>query len=114
MKVEVSTDTRVEGTATVVAAVTSEVEGGLSLYKDRLTRVEVHLSDVNGPRSGVDYRCALEARPAGRDPVAVTHEAVTTEEALKGAIGKMDRLLASTFGRLDQQKGGISASGLPT
>lgn len=111
MHVEVSTDTR----STVdIADVTAEVKTGLARFQDRLTRVEVHVSDVNGPKGGTDCRCALEARPAGRQPVAVTNEAGTPDEAVSGAVEKMSRLLASTFDRLDDMKGNTSTSGLPT
>ena len=111
MKVEVSTDTR---TAADIPAVTAVIEAGLTRYRDRLTRVEVHLSDVNGPKGGPDARCALEARAAGRQPVTVTNDARTPDEAVKGAVQKMGRLLATAFGRGDDVKGGPSASGLPT
>src|SRR5262245_29679753 len=86
MHVEVSTDTR---TTADIAGVTAVIEAGLSRYKERLTRVEVHLSDVNGPKGGRDCRCALEARAAGRQPVAVTNEAHTPDDAVKGAVEKM-------------------------
>lgn len=111
MHVEVSTDTR---TTADIASVTAAIETGLARYKDRLTRVEVHLSDVNGPKGGPDARCALEARAAGRQPVAVTNDAATSNDAVKGAIEKMDRLLTTAFGRADDVRGGTSASGLPT
>jgi hypothetical protein len=111
MHVEVSTDTR---TAADIATLTAVIEAGLSRYKDRLTRVEVHLSDVNGPKGGVDCRCALEARPSGRQPVAVRSEAHTPDDAVKGAVDKMSSLLTTVFGRESDAKGGPSASGLPT
>jgi hypothetical protein len=111
MHVEVSTDTR---TTADIPSVTAAIEAGLSRYKRRLTRVEVHLSDVNGPRGGPDCRCALEARAAGRQPVAVTSDADTPDAAVKGAVAKMGRLLETTFGREDDVKGGPSASGQPT
>lgn len=111
MHVEVSTDTR---TATDTAGVAADVEAGLARFRDRLTRVGVHLSDVNGPRGGPDSRCVLEARAAGRQPVAVTNDAASPNEAVSGAIEKMDRLLSATFDRLDDLKGNTSASGLPT
>ena len=111
MHVEVSTDTR---TTADIGGVTATVESRLSRYKERLTRVEVHLSDVNGPKGGRDCRCALEARRAGRQPVAVTSEAHTTDDAVKGALEKMSSLLTTVFDREDNVKGGPSASGLPT
>ncbi|MBA4191430.1 MAG: ribosomal subunit interface protein [Planctomycetaceae bacterium] len=111
MHVEISTDTR---TTVDAPAVTATVESGLSRYRSRLARVEVHLRDVNGPKGGVESRCVLEARPSGRQPEAVTNDALTSDEAVKGAIEKMNRLLVSLFGRLDDVRGGPSASGLPT
>ena len=111
MHIEVSTDTR---TTADVAGVTAAIEAGLSRYKERLTRVEVHLRDVNGPKGGRDCRCALETRPAGRQPVAVTNEAHTPDDAVKGAVEKMNSLLTTVFGREADVKGGPSASGQPT
>lgn len=111
MKVEVSIDTYAADRNGVMAAIAMEVENGLKHYDARLTRVEVHMRDINGPRSGIDHRCALEARPAGLAPLAVTHEAESVNEALKGAIGKMSKLLASTFGKKDQIRERVSASG---
>lgn len=102
MKVEVSIDTQAADRTGVIASISEEVSSGLKHYRTRLTRVEVHMRDINGPRSGIDHRCALEARPAGLAPLAVTHEATNTSDALKGAISKMNKLLASTFGKLEQ------------
>jgi hypothetical protein len=76
--------------------------------------VEIHLSDVNGPKGGTDCRCVLEVRPAGRQPLAVTSDADSPDEAVSRAVEKMDRLLVSTFERLDDLKGNMPASGLPT
>jgi hypothetical protein len=112
MKVEVSTDRPIAESA--LKAIVATVEAGLTRYEDRLTRAEVHLKNVDGSRPGQSPTCSLEARPAGREPVVVTHSASTVEEAVKGAAGKMARLLDSAFGRLESQKGGQSSSGLPS
>ena len=41
-------------------------------FGQRLTRVEVHLSDTNAEKHGPkDKRCRIEARPSGKDPVTV-------------------------------------------
>ena len=110
MHIEVRTDSR---TKADIASVTTSVETGLSRHRERLTRVEVHLSDVNGPKGGTDSRCVLEARPAGHQPVVVTSETSSPDEAVEEAIEKMDRLLISTFERINDVRGN-SASGLPT
>jgi hypothetical protein len=43
----------------------------------------------------------MEARVAGRAPVAVTNEAASLLEAVEGASRKLERALEHTFGRLD-------------
>jgi hypothetical protein len=66
---------------------------------DRLTRVEVHLSDVNAAKHGVDdKRCLLEARLAGLQPLAVSHEAESLRSAITGATRKLVRSLDSRSG----------------
>jgi hypothetical protein len=70
---------------------------------DRITRVEVHLSDENGQnRGGRDQRCMMEARVQGRQPLAVTDQAESLEQAVAGAAGKLARLIESTLGRVDR------------
>ena len=60
----------------------------------------MHLSDLNSAKRGImDKRCLLEARPAGKKPVSTDHEDVTVEKAVKGAAGKMKRLLQTAFSR---------------
>jgi hypothetical protein len=106
MHVEVSTDRSVEGDAGLRQQVTEEVEGALARFSDQLTRVEVHLGDENGARGGTtDKRCAMEARPAGLPPVAVTHHAATVAEACRGAVRKLQRLLDTQLGRVESRAG---------
>jgi ribosome-associated translation inhibitor RaiA len=77
------------------------VEHALSRFSDRLTRVEVHLSDENGPKSGPDAkRCMMEARLRGRQPITVTHRAETLGQAIDGAVDRLQRLLDSAIERL--------------
>lgn len=109
MHVQVNTDDNVEGREELARQVETEVTAALSRFADRLTRVEVHLGDESAPRSGpADKRCAMEARPAGQQPVAVTHNAASLEEALAGAAGKLANLLDTRFGRLNSHKGAAS------
>jgi hypothetical protein len=72
----------------------------LDRFAPRMTRVAVHLTDHNGPKHGAhDKRCLLEARIAGRPPVAVSHEAPTVQRAVEGAIGRLERALAHVLAR---------------
>jgi hypothetical protein len=104
MQVQVNSDRSVKVNDEFSRLVEITVNNSLARFDDRITRVEVHLSDVNNGKSGSDdKRCLIEDRPAGRDPVVVTNEAATLEESLRGASDKLQRLLSSLFGRLGEK-----------
>ena len=73
----------------------------LSRFSEHITRLEVHLSDENGSKEGInDKRCLLEARLEGRQPIVVTEAANNYERAVHGAIDKLKPSIATTTGRL--------------
>ena len=112
MQVQVSTDNHITGGDELTQRVRDTVDSVLGRFADHLTRVEVHLSDENGQkRKDGDKRCAIEARPAGRQPVAVTHHANTLDDAIDGAAEQLSRLLDSTYGKLSDHKGRTSFAG---
>lgn len=102
MQVQLNTDHNIEGHAALAARVSGVVESALSRLSDRITRVEIHLSDENSDKKGGSQamRCVMEARLEGRPPVAVTHHAGSVDDAVAGAVAKLERLLESTLGRL--------------
>jgi len=66
----------------------------LKHFADRLTRVEVHLKDLNSSKkNGVDKHCLIEARPRGMDPVAAEHDASEYKDAFHQAALKLERAL---------------------
>ena len=100
MLIEVSTDNTIEGREKLNDYVKGVVDEAMSRFAKRITRVEVHISDVNGHKSGVnDIRCVMEARLEGRPPIAVTSQETTMDEAVDGAAGKLKRLVESTLSR---------------
>jgi ribosome-associated translation inhibitor RaiA len=104
MQIQVNTDHNIEGHETLIANVRSAVERALDRFSDRITRVEVHLSDQNGDKGGPnDKRCTMEARLEGRQPMAVTHDAATLDQAIDGATDEILRFLESTLERLQEQ-----------
>ena len=112
MKIQLNTDAHINGTEALAAQVNATIEDALGRFKGHVTRVEVHMSDENGGKSGQkDHRCMLEARLEGRQPVAVTEHAATLDQAVSGAAQKLVRLLDSTLGRLHDHR--ERASGLP-
>lgn len=59
-----------------------------------LTRVEIWVADENGAKGGPDdKRCSMEARPKGRKPVGVQHNAADIPAAIRGAADKLARVL---------------------
>ena len=73
----------------------------LSRFSEHITRLEVHLSDENGNKQGLnDKRCMIEARIEGRQPIAVTDRANDYELAVSGAIEKLKASLDTIVGKL--------------
>ena len=114
MKIQLNTDVNIDGSEALAAHVRTTVQHALSRFSEHITRVEVHLSDENGAKSGPqDHRCMLEARLEGRQPVAVTDHAATLAQSLNGAAQKLAHLLDKTLGRLHDHREKSSALPLP-
>jgi Sigma 54 modulation protein / S30EA ribosomal protein len=62
-------------------------------------RVEVQLSDLNGPRGGIDKRCQVELRGAGARPVVVAAVADDWRTALDNALARAARFLVRQWRR---------------
>lgn len=60
-----------------------------------ITRVDVHFADDSSPGKHTpnDKRCTMEARPAGKQPVAVEGRADDWFAAVDAAAGKLKRAL---------------------
>lgn len=100
MQIQLNTDSNVQGDDALAQWVDRELQDKLSRFAEHITRIEVHLRDTNaGHQTDDDKRCVLEARLAGRAPVAVTHDAGKVADALHGAAEKLSRNLDTTLGR---------------
>lgn len=109
MQIQVHTDKNVTLSDRMVQRIEAELESALSRFTDQITRVEVHFGNENaGGSGGSDKRCMIEARSAGRQPVAVTHHAASVGEACSGAVHKLATLVSSRHGRSSSHKGGDS------
>ena len=105
MQVQVHTDANIEGREGLIAHVTGVVEHRLARFRTRITRVEVHIGDEGGHKTGpTEKRCMMEARIDGHQPVAVTQHEGSVHQAVDGAAEKLLRALESTFGRLDDRR----------
>lgn len=105
MHIQVNTDKNIDGHADLVAQAEAALRAALGSHADRVTRAEVHLSDVNAQKGGSDdIRCMIEARPEGLQPQAVTHNDADVASAIEGASRKLKRLLDSEFGKRDARR----------
>lgn len=104
MLVQVNTDNNIRGHQQLERYVEGVVTDELGRFAERLTRVHVHLKDANADKAGnagnADKHCTMEARPEGLQPIAVTAEADSLEQAVDGAAEKLHRALDTAFGKL--------------
>jgi ribosome-associated translation inhibitor RaiA len=106
MQVLVNSDHHAHGGEDLNERVGGVVAGTLERFEDRVTRVEVHLNDLNSHKAGDrDKRCLMEARIGGLKPIAVSHEAPTMAEAIHWAADKLERALDRLFDKMRETAG---------
>ena len=106
MHIQVNTSNGIANTEGLERWAADYLNEHLARYRQDVTSVEVQLSDQNhGAKGGsVDKRCMMEARIAGRPPVAVTNEAADQDLAFRGAAEKLGRALDHALGKLDRKE----------
>lgn len=67
-------------------------------------RAEVQMSDLNGPRGGIDKRCQVELITDGAGSVVVTSVARDWRTALDNALARAARFLVRLRGRLSESR----------
>jgi ribosomal subunit interface protein len=101
MKIQINTDKNIDVSEELKISLTASISDELSRYNDKITRLEIHLSDEDGDKDGKnDIRCMLEARLEGMQPIAVRARSNTNEEAVSEAVNKLKASLKSKLGRL--------------
>ncbi len=104
MQFQLNTDANIQGDDRLAEVAETLVTSSLGHLTSRLTRIEVHLADVNAAKGGADdIVCRIEARPEGMQPQIVTHADADVEAALRGASKKIRALLDSEFGKLSRR-----------
>jgi hypothetical protein len=104
MNIQVRMDGPVVARDRLFPKIEAWIQKALARVEQQVTRVEVHLSDLNGVKHGPDdRRCLIEARLAGLGPLAVEHRAPNYELAARGAAEKLERALETTIGKLRER-----------
>jgi len=108
MQVQINTDANIDGNETLRQHIDTVVTSALERFGDRITRVEVHLSDESSSAKSRkdDKRCLMEARLAGLRPIAVSHRTGDIRQAIDGAVEKLEKIVDRTLGRLNNVRPG--------
>ena len=113
MKIQVNSDKTIAVDASLIRFVEGEVRRVLSRFATKLTRVEIHLSDVANRKMGkTDKRCLIEVRSMGARPLNASAQATKMVYAVSNALGKMQRSLTSFFSRRGRSVAALSAPAL--
>ena len=100
MLIEVRTDGNIPGGEQFSDHVKAVVRAALDRHGDSIRRVDVHLSDAIGDKTGHDDKCCMiEARRDGCEPIIVTDRNSTLEKAIQGAVHNMKKSVESAFGK---------------
>lgn len=105
MHIEINSDNHIQTDESVVRHVQQALEPVVTRFGSQVSRIEVHLHDVNADRKGDnDKHCQLEAKLEGRPPLAASDGAATLAAAITGAARKLQRVLDSDIGKLADQQ----------
>lgn len=101
MQIQFNTDKNIEGTEMLETFVSEKVRHALKHYVNNITRIEVHLSDQNANKGGIDdIQCKIEARVEGMQPMIVISKSSSKEIALDDAVDKMKATLGTVIGKM--------------
>jgi ribosomal subunit interface protein len=76
-----------------------QVEHAVRRFRDRIGRITVRLTDVNGPRGGIDKRCRITAELIAAPPLVVESESDDAYDAVGRAASRLHRTTARMIGR---------------
>lgn len=103
MDIQFNTDNSLTHVSGVAGRVEAHLRERLGRFEERLTRLEVHVGDTNGPKGGPgDIACTIEARPRGGAPLSASAEAADVDAAVRSASSKLVTVLDRHFGKSDR------------
>ena len=103
MIIQLNTDKNLTIHSEYEAQITEKLNKDLDRYSEYISRIEVHMSDENGSKAGVnDKKCLLEARIEGKQPVAASDLGDTYDLALKGATEKLKSALNTIVSKMQE------------
>lgn len=101
MEILINTDHNISGSQEMRSYMKADLESAFERFSEHLTRLEVKISDKNASKEGEnDKKCVLEARLKGMQPIAVTGQGNSIDQAVTDATNKMKNSLDSVMGKL--------------
>lgn len=101
MKIQLNTDKNITGTESLERIVSEKINHELKYFADKITRIEVHLSDQNALKGGPDdILCKIEARVKGLQPMMVSSKNGSKEKAVAAAVDKIKAILSTALGKM--------------
>ncbi len=93
MIIQVNTDNHIEGKEELNTYISNLVNEKLQRFDSQLTRIEVHLSDVNGGgKAGADDKnCNIEARLENMEPIFASAQSDELSKAIHECVQKIKR-----------------------
>ena len=100
MQFQFNSDSSVMGTDNVAERIEAQLRHRIARYEERLTRIEVHVSDENAHKHGHDDKtCTIEARPRGGKPIGLHGKADKVDDAARKAANTLVQRLERVFGK---------------
>lgn len=106
MQIQLNSAQGVSMSPALEAHINKQLQSVERRFGERLTRIEVYLTDVNGPKGGVNKQCKLEARPRGGDPLMAESLHEDAYDAVTAAVKRLETVLSNYFGKLDRRPSG--------
>ncbi len=87
MTIQINTDHNAHLSANSREEFSATIKDALSRFSEQITRIEVHFTDENGPKEGLnDKKCLIEARLEGLQPIVATNHGNDFSHSLDGAL----------------------------
>lgn len=101
MMIQFNTDNNVSISEEYAAKLKDLLTKDLGRFSDTLTRIELHFKDENaGKEAKEDKKCTLEARIKGKQPIVVSANGNTYDDATIKATIKLKAALDKTIGKM--------------
>lgn len=92
MKIQLNTDKNIQGDVKLTEWVNEVVNSKLNRFSNRITRVELHLSDQNGGKFG-GFKSIIEVRIEGKNPVLAQEVSDNLHTAVNSSLDKIKSVI---------------------